>query len=51
MEEVYKPNISGNPQNISKTSPGLMLLKRVRDESHRFAIQFHRQIREKGMLL
>ena len=49
MEEVFKPNIS-EPQNISKTSPGLMLLKRVRDESHRFAIQFHRQIREKGML-
>ena len=48
MEEVFKSGIS-EPQTISKTSPGLILLKQIRDESHRFAITFHRQIREKGM--
>lgn len=48
MEEVFKPNYS-EPQSISKTSPGLILLKQIRDESHRFAINFHRQIRDKGM--
>ena len=48
MEEVYKPNLS-EPQTIAKTSPGMILLKQIRDESHRFAITFHRLIREKGM--
>jgi len=48
MEEVFKPEFS-EPQSISKTSPGLILLKQIRDESHRFAIAFHRQIRDKGM--
>ena len=48
MEEVYKPEFS-EPQSISKTSPGLVLLKQIRDESHRFAITFHRLLRDKGM--
>ncbi|OUW11173.1 MAG: excinuclease ABC subunit C [Candidatus Pelagibacter sp. TMED166] len=48
MEEVYKPSLS-EPQTIAKTSPGMILLKQIRDESHRFAITFHRLIREKGM--
>ena len=46
MEEVYLPNFS-DPQNISKHSPGLLLLRRIRDEVHRFAISFHRQKRSK----
>ena len=50
MEEVFKPQFS-EPQSISKTSPGLVLLKQVRDESHRFAISFHREIRDKGMFV
>ena len=48
MEEVFKPQFS-EPQSINKTSPGLVLLKKIRDESHRFAITFHRDIRDKGM--
>ena len=42
LEEIY---IYGNPypQTISKQSPGLILLKRIRDEAHRFAITFQRQ--------
>ena len=49
MEEVYKPKLS-EPQTISKTSPGMILLKHVRDESHRFALAFHRLLRDKGMI-
>ena len=31
------------------TSPGLMLLRKLRDEAHRFALTFHRKIRDKRM--
>ena len=48
LEEVYLPGFS-EPQNISKTSPSLYLLRRIRDEVHRFAITFHRQKRDKSM--
>ena len=37
------------PQNIVKTSPGLHLLRAIRDEVHRFAITFHRKTRKKDM--
>ena len=48
LEEVFIP---GNPeaQVINKNSPGLVLLKRVRDEAHRFAISFQKQKRKKTM--
>ncbi len=49
LEEVFKPGLS-EPQNISKTSPGLFLLRKVRDEAHRFAITFHREKRSKSMI-
>tara|TARA_B100001750_G_C15425211_1_gene555153 strand:- start:191 stop:1081 length:891 start_codon:yes stop_codon:yes gene_type:complete len=48
LEEVYKPGIS-DPQSISKSSPGIFLLRSIRDEVHRFAISFHRQKRGKDM--
>ena len=41
LEEVYVPG-SSDPQNIPKSSPGLFLLRRIRDEAHRFAVTFHR---------
>lgn len=48
-EEVYKPN-SNIPIVLSKSHFGLKLLQNVRDESHRFAITFHRQKRTKAMV-
>jgi excinuclease ABC subunit C len=38
-----------DPVILSRTSEGLYLLQRVRDEAHRFAITYHRQRRSKGM--
>lgn len=50
LEEVFVP---GNPeaQSIHKQSPGLILLRRIRDEAHRFAITFQRQKRNKNMVM
>ena len=49
LEEVFVP---GNPdaQTIHKQSPGLILLRRIRDEAHRFAIAFQRQKRKKQLV-
>ncbi len=49
LDEVFLPGVSA-PQNIPRSSPGLKLLQRVRDESHRFAITYHRLRREKRTL-
>ncbi len=46
LEEVYFPGQS-DPHNIPKTSSGLKLLQRVRDEAHRFAVTYHRTLRSK----
>lgn len=47
LEEIYYPEDS-IPLYINKKSPGLMLIQRIRDEAHRFAITFHRQKRSKS---
>lgn len=49
LEEVFVPGIS-EAQSIPKTSSGLKLLQRVRNEAHRFAITFHRSLRDKRTL-
>jgi excinuclease ABC subunit C len=41
LEEVWLPGEDG-PVVLPRTSEGLYLLQRVRDEAHRFAITFHR---------
>jgi excinuclease ABC subunit C len=48
LEEVFKSGVS-QPQNIAKTSAGLHLLRKIRDEVHRYAITFHRKARKKDM--
>ncbi len=45
-ERLYRPGRS-NPILLPASSRGLLLLQRVRDESHRFAISFQRQLRSK----
>jgi len=47
-DKVYFPGES-QPLQLSLNSPALFLLKRVRDEAHRFAISFHRQRRAKEL--
>ncbi len=49
LEEVFIPGYS-QAQNIPKTSPAVILLRRIRDEAHRFAITFHRKKRGKNMV-
>ncbi|GEL16632.1 excinuclease ABC subunit UvrC [Pseudonocardia asaccharolytica] len=49
LEEVWLP-ADPDPVILSRTSEGLYLLQRVRDEAHRFAITYHRQRRSKGMV-
>jgi excinuclease ABC subunit C len=48
LEEVWLPD-DPMPVIMSRTSEGLYLLQRVRDEAHRFAITFHRQRRSARM--
>lgn len=45
-EEIFQPYES-RPLNTDPEQPGVQLLRRVRDEAHRFAVSFHRQQRLK----
>ncbi|MFM8912828.1 MAG: excinuclease ABC subunit UvrC, partial [Flammeovirgaceae bacterium] len=47
LEEIYYPE-DPLPLLISKKSPALLLIQRVRDEAHRFGITFHRLKRSKS---
>ncbi|CAJ1504650.1 excinuclease ABC subunit UvrC [[Mycobacterium] burgundiense] len=48
LEEIWVPG-EPDPVIMPRTSEGLYLLQRVRDEAHRFAITFHRSKRSKRM--
>ena len=48
IEEIFVPGRS-DPLDLPENSPALHLLQRVRDEAHRFAIDFHRGRRDKAM--
>ena len=47
-EEIYVPGLS-KPLNTDMNQKGVMLLRRLRDEAHRFALSFHRNKRSKRM--
>ncbi|HED31631.1 MAG TPA: excinuclease ABC subunit C [Prosthecochloris aestuarii] len=49
LEEVFLPN-TPDPYNLPCTSPALKLLQNLRDEAHRFAITYHRNLRTKRTL-
>ncbi|KFI46702.1 excinuclease ABC subunit C [Bifidobacterium bohemicum] len=49
LEEVWLPG-EDYPLILKRQSEGMYLLQRVRDESHRFAITYHRNTRRKGAL-
>lgn len=46
QEEIFLPQES-DPIDTNPEQPGVQLLRRVRDEAHRFAVSFHRQQRMK----
>lgn len=48
-EELFVPWQDTGPVVLPSGSASLYLVKQVRDESHRFAITFHRELRGKGM--
>ena len=48
FEEVFVPGVS-QPINVARGSEALFMLQRIRDEAHRFANTFHRELRGKRM--
>lgn len=50
LEEIYIPG-SSLPILLPLSSPALQILQAIRDEAHRFAITFHRSLRNKHSLI
>jgi excinuclease ABC subunit C len=48
FEDVFVPGRSA-PIRLPRQSEALYMLQRIRDESHRFAIAYHRSLRDKRM--
>lgn len=46
LEEIVRP--VGAPLHLSRRAPELRLLQRLRDEAHRFAVGYHRALRQRG---
>lgn len=49
QEEIFVPQ-TPEPILLARNSPALFLVQRVRDEAHRFAITFHRDVRKKASI-
>lgn len=50
LEEIYYPK-DEFPLHLSKKSESLKLIQQLRDEAHRFGIEFHRDLRSKNSLV
>jgi len=48
-EEIYRPG-EEEPLRLPRSSPALQLLQRVRDEAHRFAVDYHRAVRSRAQV-
>ncbi len=48
QELIFLPN-NPEPVQLPLNSAGLLLLRRLRDEAHRFAVSYHRKLRDKRM--
>ncbi|MFQ5514252.1 MAG: excinuclease ABC subunit UvrC [Myxococcota bacterium] len=48
-EKLYRPAVK-DPLRLPTDSTALLLLQRIRDESHRFALRYHRELRRKSNL-
>jgi excinuclease ABC subunit C len=46
FEEIYT-DPRGEPLRLPENSPALRLLQNIRDEAHRFAVTYHRKLRDK----
>lgn len=49
LEEIYVPE-KALPISLPKESPARQLAQEIRDESHRFAVTYHRKLRSKDFL-
>lgn len=49
MEEIYLPG-RPEPLQLPRDADALYLLQQIRDEAHRFAVTYHRQLRSKSMV-
>lgn len=47
-DKIFFPG-QAEPLELPLASPALHIIKRVRDEAHRFAINYHRQLKRKGV--
>jgi excinuclease ABC subunit C len=45
-DKIFFPG-EKNPLELPLASPALHIIKRVRDEAHRFAIKYHRELRSR----
>ena len=48
FEEIFVP-FDSEPVRLPRQSEALYLMQRIRDESHRFAITYHRKLRDTRM--
>ncbi|MCX8124095.1 MAG: excinuclease ABC subunit UvrC [Spirochaetes bacterium] len=48
LEEIYLPQ-GTDPLRLPATSPALKMLQAIRDEAHRFAITYHRTLRNRNI--